>query len=64
MKPKNMIIPMFAVLALSAFGNDSVETANKDWEGTSEYFQPTDAAGYDIFYNPAVWAIRCRSMTR
>lgn len=54
MKPKNMIIPMFAVLALSAFGNDSVETANKDWEGTSEYFQPTDAAGYDIFYNPAV----------
>ncbi len=49
MKPKNMIIPMFAVLALSAFGNDSVETANKDWEGTSEYFQPTDAAGCDIF---------------
>lgn len=49
-----LLSALMAGASLTACSDDDALTAPKDWAGTTEYFAPTDEAGFATYYKPAV----------
>ncbi|MBO7510486.1 MAG: glycosyl hydrolase family 32, partial [Bacteroidales bacterium] len=51
---KKMIFPLLLITVLSAFScqKEAVTETPRDWDGTVNYFAPTEPYAFDTYYKP------------